>query len=418
MKIIFQHRFAQLLYVFSAAVLLSQSLMDLFATAIGVIFFSLLFVRKIQFKVAFPSTGFDWLWPAWIFIIGLGYFINAPGSQQWQQYIFEFRWILLMYFCASILVIVKPQWLSFKKILPVILFVSAYGLLSLVVGYDYLFSRPLSRIGGTFGNPMTFAHLFSVVLVVLLGILFVQIINNKKIDWPVILTTVFAGIALVLTLTRGAWMSVVFGVVSMGFIYKPKFGFRVVLFFSIVLPTLYFSWPTFKNRVDHSLNYQNNYDSYRVVLWKTNIEMIKDYPILGMGYGENKARLREYYDREGLPPNQFQSHAHNQFLHLWAGTGIFGLLCYVLCFCFFIRLSYQLYQRLVTYDWRKGLVLGILGAQSGFLVGGLTESNFEHGKVKYILVLIWSILIWLRHDVLLKKTDLVVKQDPLLRISP
>lgn len=405
MKNIFQHRLAHLFYVFSASVLLSQSLMDLFATAIGVIFFGGLFLGKIKLKEAFPSTGFDWLWPLWIFIVGLGYVINARESLQWQQYISEFRWILLMYFCARILYLIKPNWESFRKLLPVILFVSLYGLFSFMVGYDYLFSRSSARIGGTFGNPMTFAHLFSVVLVVLLGFLFLQLAEGKKKDWLLIVTVFLAAITLVLTLTRGAWMSVVFGVVLMSFVYKPKMGYRIALLFSLILPILYMMWPTFKNRVDHSLNYQNNYDSYRVVLWQTNVEMIKDYPILGMGYGENKTRLREYYDRLGVPPNQFESHAHNQFLHLWAGTGILGLSCYILCFVFFIRLAYQLYHKFSTDDWRKGLALGILGAQSGFLIGGLTESNFEHGKVKYILVLIWSVLIWLRNDILLKRLD-------------
>lgn len=383
--------------------------MDLFATAIGVIFFSKLLFGKIKFSEAFPRTGIDWLWPSWILIVCLGYVFNAQPGSNWQQYVFEFRWILLMYFCASTLILIKPDWPAFRKILPVILFVSVYGLFSLIINYDFIFSKPVTRIGGTFGNPMTFAHLFSVALVVVMGVFFQKMINKDKIDLLLIITTVLGFLTLVLTLTRGAWMSVIFGFILMAFVYRPKVGAKVLLFFSLLLPALYFVWPTFKSRIDHSVDYQNNYDSYRVVLWKTNIEMIKDYPVFGMGYGENKRRLREYYDRLSVPPNQFESHAHNQFIHLWAGTGLLGLFCYLICFGYFIRLSFRLYHSFGETDWRRGLSLGTLGAQSGFLVGGLTESNFEHGKVKYILVLIWAILIWLRHDFLLKKMDLTEK---------
>ena len=49
------------------------------------------------------------------------------------------------------------------------------------------------------------------------------------------------------------------------------------------------------------------------------------------------------------------------------------------------------------------MTLGVFGAVICFLVGGLTESNFEHSKLKYILISILALGIYIREKVLMEE---------------
>lgn len=124
--------------------------------------------------------------------------------------------------------------------------------------------------------------------------------------------------------------------------------------------------------------------------------IFKDHPLFGAGYGQNKFLLHEYYDKQGLPKDQFIGHAHNEYLHILAGTGALGLLCYLAILgTIFFQAFLVFWRTSSNQSFRKGLALGVLGGQICFLIGSLTESNFEHSKVRFGIMFMWAISIWL-----------------------
>ncbi|MGE4232828.1 MAG: O-antigen ligase family protein [Bacteriovoracia bacterium] len=116
----------------------------------------------------------------------------------------------------------------------------------------------------------------------------------------------------------------------------------------------------------------------RVEVWSANIEMIKQHPILGVGWHKNSELSYGYYDH--MKMHGFSSHAHNNILDQWATTGLFGLIPY-LWWCFVCMwLGWQLYR-----SKAKGLVrafgLGVVGGWFCLHLNGLTQTNFWDAKI-------------------------------------
>jgi len=75
--------------------------------------------------------------------------------------------------------------------------------------------------------------------------------------------------------------------------------------------------------------------AHRLFLWRAAVEMIREDPLLGAGYGQFATRLSEVRPalqdhawHAALRPEQRRDntpYAHNELLHLWAETGLAGL---------------------------------------------------------------------------------------------
>lgn len=69
---------------------------------------------------------------------------------------------------------------------------------------------------------------------------------------------------------------------------------------------------------------------WRIRTWRNTLAMIHDYPWLGVGLGNHKV-LYPLYHRRGVVVKSFDekrqlAHVHNDFLQLWAETGLVGVL--------------------------------------------------------------------------------------------
>ena len=79
--------------------------------------------------------------------------------------------------------------------------------------------------------------------------------------------------------------------------------------------------------------------NHRYFLWARTWEMIADHPLAGLGYGRFAAEFPAYRDRaaDGKLFNSLRYHqkredtafAHNEYLHIWAETGLLGLAAFV-----------------------------------------------------------------------------------------
>jgi O-antigen ligase len=406
--------------LFVVSTLISQSLMDLFASIFS--FYMLFQVVRLRGKImapkVFQTIGFEWVFVAWMVVVAIGFAINpaAPGlptPYYWLVRLLEFRWLLLIYLVVTTLREWSFEIKHLRWFVGAGLVTSIYSIIDFILKYK-VDTESINRLEGPFQFSMTHAHVYGPYFCALLGILlwnFRKLSNPQK--WCFGLATILMGLTVVLTMTRGVWIGVFVAVIVMGFLWQPKRGLIILIASVMAVIGLYLAVPAIKNRIDYSLRIMqpgvtrnDTYDTERVVLWKTNLMMFKEHPIFGVGYGQNKFLLRSYYDQQGLPPNQFVGHAHNQYVHLLAGTGVLGLLCYLSFVLGLLVLTYKTYSHLEdTNLWAKGIGLGIIGAQISYLVGGLTESNFEHSKVRYAMLVIWSLAVWL-HQTYAKQTTL------------
>jgi O-antigen ligase len=139
------------------------------------------------------------------------------------------------------------------------------------------------------------------------------------------------------------------------------------------------------------------------MIWAGHFQIFKENPIFGAGYGQNTKALPRVYLEMGAPPDTLVSHAHNQYLHLAAGTGILGLLSYLLIWFFFLKLNLTIWAQRHLSPWDRGAAWGLLVGQLSFLIAGLTEANFEHSKVRFMVMLSWAYVIFLANKYKLLK---------------
>lgn len=127
----------------------------------------------------------------------------------------------------------------------------------------------------------------------------------------------------------------------------------------------------------------NTTNLVRLALWRGGIEIFKDYPLFGVGdiSLENYYRLyKQPYDKE------IHGHLHNNFFHVLATLGLFGLI--IVCFLFFriLQINIKIYNIVQKEKFISSYALGVIGAFCAFLASGLTELNFSDHE---IVTLVW-----------------------------
>ena len=352
------------------AIFTSQSLVDLSDLLVVVTALVLAF-KKQEWKNLVLAFKPNWLWPVWLGILLVGLLLNANlhSAQPWQDF-FEFRWILTFLSWVYIL----KNLLDHKKAFGVL------GILTLVlnvVAFGIWLRNTEARAGGILGSIMSFAHslapVFCLYAIMTLTNWKSFILKEKFLYGAVVVTS---GILVITTFTRGVWIGSVVALLLAVFIWNKKFFAGVLGALLVVFVIGVSTSKRFSDRVFNRTSLETESNQERKALWRGNWAMIKDYPIFGVGIGQNKSHLREYYDMFGYPETQRQSHAHNQYLQYWAGTGTLGFICFLIFLFVVLRYAYYSYKDNQT-SYLSHLQLGLLAAMICFLVGSLTESNFN-----------------------------------------
>ena len=130
---------------------------------------------------------------------------------------------------------------------------------------------------------------------------------------------------------------------------------------------------------------------------------MQDHPLLGVGFGQNRNHLKKYYSELGFAADMPISHAHNQYLQFWAGTGTLGLLCY-LTFLFFIFKAIWKGYRNAPGEY-KGVMLGLFSAVLCFIIGALTEANFNISKNRFLFLLLAGVAIGFSEKIMAKNSE-------------
>ncbi|MBI3801506.1 MAG: O-antigen ligase family protein [Deltaproteobacteria bacterium] len=138
----------------------------------------------------------------------------------------------------------------------------------------------------------------------------------------------------------------------------------------------------------------------RSQIWQANLDMIRDRPWFGWGYGNYRQFRDPYYQR--YPEADTTAHAHNNFLQLWVDGGLIGLGTFLLLCGMILRAGWQAYSfSPVGAEPLRNLALGGTLGVLGFLLGGLTQYNFGDAEV--------VIVFWATTAVVMRTSDWVEK---------
>jgi O-antigen ligase len=200
--------------------------------------------------------------------------------------------------------------------------------------------------------------------------------------WWIVTASVMIFAALLLTMTRGAWIAVFAGLAAACVLLRNR-----VLIVATLLALVVMLVYTEENKNDQGRTLA--VDSFateqadrnvatRLVLWDMSWHMFLDHPLLGVGMGdysiEAEKRLAARHVRTTVD-------SHNIYLQLLATRGLLGFIPFV---AYFVVLVLTLWKRLraaVPGSMARYYAIGALAATAALLAGALTENNIDDAEV-------------------------------------
>jgi putative inorganic carbon (HCO3(-)) transporter len=287
-------------------------------------------------------------------------------------------WLKILLFPAALILfrnVPRTRELALRVLLAFGVFSSAFGL----VQYFVFNQRDLEhRITGPTAHVMTLSGLLLPVALVFL-ILWSHDSKNLLLLGGTILVT----FALLLTFTRSAWLGWIVAVSVLLVLKRPRaLAFAAPL---LVLFVTFMPMPLFSRMVSSfDMRQSSNLDRIRMV--EAGIEIIKDYPLLGVG----PANIKEVYPLYRKPdaPRFRIPHLHNNFIQLWAERGVLGLAAYLLLVGLFLRECARAWNGPESRFAEIGVAVTV-----GLAAAGMFEFNFGDTEVFWIMLDIYALVI-------------------------
>jgi len=203
-------------------------------------------------------------------------------------------------------------------------------------------------------------------------------------------------VALVYSVTRGVWLAFAVVLLLTGVLRGGRTALAAGAGLVVLLLLLVGVDPGIRARTRSAFDLPANIG--RTQIWRANLDMARERPLLGWGYGNYKIFRQPFYDR--YPDADTTAHAHNDFLQMQVDGGVLSLSAFVALFAVVLFRGWR-GRRALAADDRTGaseparsVALGALLAVVGFLVGGLTQYNF--GDAEVVIYLWFTVAILLR----------------------
>ncbi len=146
-------------------------------------------------------------------------------------------------------------------------------------------------------------------------------------------------------------------------------------------------------RLRNVFDFSNSTTLFRVNLWRSTLELIKDHPITGVGLDQFLYAYRGRYILSEAWADPDLSHPHNVVLDYWVRLGIFGVLIGVWLQVAFWRTALAAYRQVRhSNPVLLAIVLGAMGSMADFLAHGMIDSAYFAINLSFIFVLLLALV--------------------------
>lgn len=275
-------------------------------------------------------------------------------------------------------------------------FVAAYGIVQHWTGID-LYRSALGRptavqprgpghagyaVVGFFSNYLTFAH----TMVFALAFAGAMALRGMALG---LAGTALAAVVLLLSTARGAWLAAAAVAVALVVVGRPRRALPALAVMGAVVVAAFALRPDLREHATRMF-LPGGENVGRVGIYRANLDIIADHPVLGLGFGRYRRAARPYYDRH--PTADRRSHAHSNYLQIAAEAGLVGLAAFTFLWAHVLRLGAAALARApdaATWSTAAGAQVAVVG----FLVGGLTQYTFGDNEVALTLWLTVALLL-------------------------
>jgi len=265
------------------------------------------------------------------------------------------------------------------------LILALYGILQFY-GLDPFRAEPYpaaeSKVIATMGNANGLGGYLATVFPFLIYRLIFSPTRKQK---AFAIATIIAVIwALVLTLSRGAWLALIGGMLVLFFLtlrgirakYFPKTIHQFVFLFVAIILALLFAWKAYLINPDSAIG--------RLFVWKISLNMVADHLLLGVGYGRYGTEYLNYQARFFDSPQNAKyfdwadnlKGAKNEYLQIAAETGITGLILFLALLLILCSTSFRILRHGQNNRKEKWSLLALISSVSIILLHSLVENAF------------------------------------------
>jgi O-antigen ligase len=130
---------------------------------------------------------------------------------------------------------------------------------------------------------------------------------------------------------------------------------------------------------------------FRLRIWESSIDIIRDNPITGLGLDQFLYAFRGHYIRPDAIFDPDLSHPHNILFDFWIRLGIGGVLWLIVMLVHFVRRMLKAYT-ITTHDtiWQV-LISGAMGSMAALVVHGLVDNSVFVDDLVYVFMLLMAI---------------------------
>jgi O-antigen ligase len=202
------------------------------------------------------------------------------------------------------------------------------------------------------------------------------------------------GLGLLLTFSTGGWLGALVGaLVVLGYLGHRRLvlsagGAAVVALVGV-------SGLAIVGVLPERLNPLRQTGGFRLELWQSSLEMVRDHPLLGIGLDNFAYLYEQFYLRVGAASEPNLSHPHNWLLDFWLSLGAVGLIA----FCWLLVRFWREVQGALANPNRRWLAAGALGAMADLLVHGFIDNSYFLVDLAFVFWLTLALTsAWSRHE--------------------
>lgn len=276
---------------------------------------------------------------------------------------------------------------------------------SLIGLLQYITSGTTVPASGTYVNPNHFAGLLALTIPLFIAYMLYQytrhgtVVSRWGIKLPgsnqmiMFFVTSLMAISLILAQSRGAILAFA---ASIFFFYalvergKKSRSNKWLLGSFLVIILVYSLWIGLDPVIDKFTVTGEDVPS-RTYIWKDSLNMIKDFPLWGVGLG-NFSLAYTLYKNEAYWPQVFD-HAHNDYIELACETGLIGfVLVFWALIAFFHRVAANGRHLTPAKDpFRYYMLLGAVSGMFGMFAHIITEFTFQIPANAYYFMFLFAL---------------------------
>lgn len=306
------------------------------------------------------------------------------GSWYMGEYIIQLkRWLTPMGFYFLTLWVVRDR--KVLKTVAVVIMV-AVTMVALMSIREYMYqddsSFDESRVGGIVEHSNTLGAFFVYYMFLFAG--FFLVYPKKLKVWMLLIPFLLCFRGIMVTFSRGAYLACAFGGLAAAFFRSKALFLGVILMGLFAVTNPWMLPPGIRYRLGQTVVNQaalhegadltqtlEMSSALRIHIWRGAAQMIKDYPLWGVGYGAFPRYISSY--TQGVIGYM---DAHNSYLLIGAEMGIPTLVIFLLLLFMAMWYTYWLYRH--TNDLSvQAIALGFLAGLFGLLVANMFGSRMD-----------------------------------------